>query len=181
MPSLNKRQIALILIFIIAAIVAVAALITFKNKPTTTPPKFTADLKKGIYKCPTNISFCQNGKNIIKGTNYEGFGGEVATGSAILASFDGLATGTTITLPDQFKDEKLNVIYLDNKENNIRATYYFKGESINFNNIPVKMGTNFGKTGDKMLYFNTFLLFSITKGDIQKGEKVMLSPKDFID
>lgn len=177
MPFLqNRRQIFVGLILIALATVAAAAFITFK-KPTLQPQKqLTVDLKKGIYKCPATKKFCENGKNIFKDASYAGFGEEVATGSAVLASFDGLATGLTITLSAQFNNEKINVIYLDNEQEKIRATYYFKGEPLNFNNIAVKEGTSIGKVEGKMDYYNTFLLFVITKQDIQ----IEVSPQNFI-
>lgn len=181
MPFLqNKRQIIVGLILLILAIVALAAFITFKKTSIQPQKLLTVDLKKGIYKCPATKKFCETGKNIFIGDSYAGFGGEAATGSAVLASFDGLATGLTITLPTQFKSEKLNVIYLDNKEHNLTATYYFKGESLNFNNIAVKEGMNIGKIGGKMDYYNTFLLFTITNGTALDGDEIRVTAKDFI-
>ncbi len=186
MPILEtRRQKIIALIIILVAIPIVLSFLKLtKNKPTTTtqisqPPKLTSDLKKGIYKCPSIKQFCQTGRDIIKDNSYAGFG-NFATGSAVLAAFDGVATGLTITLPSQFKSEKLNVIYLDNKENNIRAVYYFKGNPINFNNMMVKEGADLGVIGDKMQYFDTSLLFTIIKGDVQKGEKIRLTAKDFL-
>ncbi len=177
MPFLqNKRQIIIGLILIVVSILALAAFLTFKKPSPQVEKPLTVDLKKGIYRCPAAKLFCEGGKNIFKDASFVGFGGTVATGSAVLASFDGLATGQTLTLPAQFNNEKLNVIYLDNQENNLKATYYFKGESLNFNNIAVKEDTSLGKIEGKMDYYNTFLIFTITKDNIQ----IDLSPQNFI-
>ena len=72
------------------------------------------------------------------------------------------------------------MIYLDNKQNNIRATYYFKGEPINFNEMDIKEGATLGIIQDRMQYYGTALLFTIIKGDPQKDEKTRLTAKDFI-
>lgn len=180
----NRRNLAVAVIivitlpFILGFLISKYGLLIKQQTAPTTPP--LPDLTKGIYKCPATKQFCEEGKDIIKDKTYAGFGGEVATGSAVLAAFDGIATGLTITLPPQFKSEKLNVIYLDNGENNIRATYYFKGQPINFNEVETKEGATLGIIEDRMQYYDTALLFTIIKGDPQKDEKIRLNPKDFI-
>lgn len=172
---------ALVIVVVVALPILLAIFLTKINRPTPkTPTKLSSDLKKGIYKCPSVKEFCLEGRDIIKDKTYVGFGGDVASGSAILASFDGKVTGFSMTLPPQFQSEKLNVIYLDNQENNIRATYYFKGAPINFNEIDTKEGATLGIIKDRMQYYDTFLLFTIVKGDPQKDEKIRLTSKDFI-
>lgn len=184
MPFLtNRRNLAVAAVIVITLPFVLGFLISKygpgkQQTAQTIPP--LSELTKGIYKCPSVKEFCEGGRDIIKDKTYAGFGGDVATGSAVLAAFDGKVTGLTITLPPQFNSEKLNVIYLDNKENNIRATYYFKGEPINFNELDAKMGANLGIVGGKILYYDASLLFIITKGDVQTGEKIRVSAKDFI-
>lgn len=183
MPFFQNRRriiIALVVIVIVLPILLAIFLTKMKYPTQTTPTKLSSDLKKGIYKCPSVKEFCLEGRDIIKDKTYVGFGGNLATGSAILASFDGKVTGLTITLPPQFNSEKLNVIYLDNTENNIRATYYFKGQPINFNGVETKEGATLGIIEDRMQYYDTALLFTIIKGDPQKDEKTRLTAKDFI-
>lgn len=184
MPFLKtRRQIIIALVTLTVLITAIALFLTIKNKPfiPSQPAKISSDLKKGLYKCPSTKDFCKNGKDIIKDKTYAGFGADVATGSAVLASFDGIATGLTITLPKEFKSEKLNLIYLDSKQNNTRATYYFKGSPINFNEKSVKEGQVLGKVEERMNFYNTFLLFTIIKGDPSKGEKIRLTSQNFIN
>lgn len=179
----NRRKIIIASIVLVAILALLFTILAIKNSPQNQPvqtEKISSDLQKGIYKCPVSRQFCNSGKDILRDKTYAGFGIDLATGSAVLASFDGSITGLTITLPPQFKSEKLNIIYLDNKENNIRATYYFKGEPLNYNQLPVKEGAILGKIEAKMQYFNTFLLFSITKGEIEKGEKIKLTTDNFI-
>lgn len=178
----NRRRLIIALVVIVVILpILLAILLTKGNRPTSkTPAKLSSDLKKGIYKCPSVKEFCLEGRDIIKDKTYAGFGENLATGSAILASFDGKVTGLTITLPPQFQSEKLNVIYLDNTENNIRATYYFKGAPINFNEVDTKEGATLGIIEDKMQYYDTFLLFTIIRGDPQKDERIRLTAKDFI-
>lgn len=192
MPFLQNRRNLIIVAVVVIILPIVVGLSLSKHGPgkqtaQITPP--LPDLTKGIYKCPSSKEFCEGGKDIIKDKTYAGFGGDVATGSAVLAAFDGKVTGLTITLPPQFNSEKLNIIYLDNKqslgsndpkEENIRATYYFKGEEINFNELDAKIGANLGTVGGRMLYYDTSLLFTITKGDLQTGEKIRLTAKDFL-
>lgn len=178
----DRRRIIMVLVIVVVILPILLAILPMKiSRPTPkTPPKLSSDLKKGIYKCPSVKEFCLEGGDIIKDKTYAGFGEDLATGSAILASFDGKVTGLTITLPPQFNNEKLNVIYLDNTENNVRATYYFKGAPINFNEVETKEGATLGIIEDRMQYYDTALLFTIIKGDPQKDEKIRLTAKDFI-
>lgn len=179
----NRRKIIITSIVLVAILALLFTILAIKKRPQDQPvqtEKISSDLQRGIYKCPALQQFCKSGKDILKDKTYAGFGLDIATGSAVLASFDGSITGSIITLPTQFKNEQLNVIYLDNREHNIRATYYFKGEPLNYNQLPVKEGAILGKIEDKMQYFDTFLLFSITKGEIEKGEKIKLTTDNFI-
>lgn len=142
-----------------------------KNKPA---PLTDKSIK---YQCPSVKAFCEKGKDLIKNGAYLGFAGDLASKSAILATFDGKITSSITILPDNLKKEKLITIYLDNIEKNLRAIYYFKGDGTGLKTV--KKGDQIGRSLYKINAYETYLIFQIIKGDPVKGEKIKLSAKDF--
>lgn len=172
---LNKRVVLLL------ALVALTIIIALKKddlqKLFTQQSSPTSDNKITSYYCPTIGSFCTSGQDLIQDKAYLGFKGDIASQSAILASFDGELTAATTLLTQGPEPEELVTLYLDNKENKVRAIYYFKGDS----SAPkhVYKGEVIGTSLSQIRAFNTSLIFQVIKGDLTSGEKVKLSSKDF--
>ncbi len=173
MPYLTSNKRVLIGLFILL-IVAIPLLASKYTNISTLPPLISKATK---YQCPADKSFCEKGKDLIKDGTYLGLSGDLASKSAIIATFDGTITSSTTILPDNLKSEKLNTIYLDNTDKNLRAIYYFKGDS-SASKI-VRKGDQIGTVLNKIEAFNTSLIFQIIKGDPFKGEKLHLSSSDF--
>jgi len=144
-----------------------------KNEPKSAP--FS---KVELYKCPSTSDFCQNGKDIEKDGRYLGFGATLKAPTDIFASFNGTLTSFTTILPPNLSKEKLNTVYVDNPEKNLRAIYYFIGESSKSGTV-VKAGDKIGKIKGKISAYNVSLLFQIIKGDLVKGQLSRLTNKDF--
>lgn len=101
----------------------------------------------------------------MKDGKYIGFGGKLASASAIFAAFDGVLSSTTSSFPKE-KDGKIVqrtfiIAYLDNPELNLRAEYYFRG-SLDKNG-KVKKGEQIATSnGNKItIYDNSSLIFSL--------------------
>lgn len=136
-------------------------------------------LQAGPYKCPSISEFCQLGKQINKDGLIVGFGATIASGSPVLATFDGHVQSLETTLPKSLGGEKLTVVYLDNAQKYLRTIYYFKGTASK-NNVNVKEGEEIGKTGEDMNYYDGItLMIQIIKNDPQTGEKLKLTTQDF--
>lgn len=183
MPDLSSRKRFILIILLI--IIITVPLIVFKyndlvkfiskNGLSSLPPSaLTGNVNYG---CPSVKSFCESGKDLSLQEEYLGFGNNLASGSAILASFDGNLTSTTTILPPSLKSESLITLYLDNPENDLRAVYFFKGESSA--SRKVTRGEKIGRSLTKIQAFDTSLVFQIIKGDKIKGERLHLTAKDF--
>lgn len=135
-------------------------------------------IKVNKISCPAIATFCLKGQDIAKGETYMGFGSKIATNSAILATFDGEITTISLTLPPQFQNEKIETIYLDNKQLGLRAIYQFKGQSSSLQKV--KKGQKIAAVGEPISYYdNVSLVFALVKGDFISGEKVKLTVQDF--
>lgn len=146
-------------------------------KEVTSQPNISTVLD-GQLPCPSIKEFCLNGQDVIKNGAYAGLGAKVASASAIYAVFDGDMTVVSSIYPPQLNREKIAAIYLDNKEKNLRAAYFFKGDAPVAKKV--KAGEIIGKTGGELVsYNNVSLLFQLIKGDPVKGERLQLSPQDF--
>lgn len=115
--------------------------------------------------CPSLKEFCQKGEGVMKDGKYIGFGGKLASASAIFAAFDGVLSSTTNSFPKE-KDGKIVqrtfiIAYLDNPDLNLRAEYYFRG-SLDKNGT-VKKGEQIATSnGNKItIYDNSSLIFSL--------------------
>lgn len=182
MPYLffNKRFVILFLILIIAIPLLAFKyndLVKFISKKNDTPSSTTNLTLNVPLECPSVKDFCENGKDLITKENYLGFANNLASGSAILASFDGDLTSATTTLSPSQKNEKLITLYLDNPARNLRAVYFFKGEASS--SKKVTKGEKIGRSLSKIQAFNASLIFQLIKGDPITGEKLHLTPKDF--
>jgi len=135
-------------------------------------------LQQGPFKCPATSSFCQTGKEILKDGKYVGFGAKIATGSAVIAAFDGQISSISSTLP-QLNNEKIITVYLDNNERGLRAVYYYQGiqppEAKS-----VKAGEVIDNMGDIMELYNASLVFTLFKNDFYAEEGEKLSSADFV-
>ncbi len=132
-------------------------------------------LQQGPFTCPSTPDFCKSGADINQNGKYIGFGAKIATGSAIYASFDGDLTGLSSTLPNK---EKMIVLYIDNKDRGLRASYFFQGDKTPEPKV-VKAGNQIGTTGSVSSLYNASLVFSITKNDPVNGDKIKLKLTDF--
>mgnify|MGYP003393080793 CR=1 FL=1 len=135
---------------------------------TSTPTK---------YLCPSEKVFCESGSDIVSNGQYIGFGADLASGSAVLASFDGKLTPTKTTIPSGSTKENLVVLYLDSKDSGKRAVYIFKGDSSI--EREVHMSEAIGKVREKMNFFNTSLIFQVLP-DINSSSIIKITPKDFV-
>lgn len=179
MPDLKNRNLIVIIILAIAIVLAAAYFSNFLNlrnifqqinpAPSTQPA--------ALYLCPTAEVFCKEGKTITQNGTYLGFGGSVATGSAVLASFDGQLTPSFTTLPPDQKNEKLVTLSIDSKDKSFRAVYYYKGDWSA--QREVKRGEVIGRILDKIQAYDTSLIFQIIKGSPAKWETVRLNSADF--
>lgn len=168
----NKPVVIIILIVIILPII-----LTLTGTVNLRP--FIAKLKNITqgptkYFCPTEKVFCENGSDIIKDGQYLGFGAEVASGSAVLASFDGKLTPTRTTL----NQENLVILYLDSKDSSKRAIYIFKGDSSVERDV--RKSETIGKIRGKTDSFNTSLIFQVLPEKNSSSQIIKLTPKDFV-
>jgi len=179
----NKKLIILFLLIVLAAFLY----FRFGNlikKPLTSgkpvqieTPKLSpkaASLQQGPFKCPSSADFCATGSDINQG-KYIGFGAKIASGSAIFASIDGDLTNLTSTLTN---GEKMTVLYIDNKDRGLRASYFFQG-NLSLDPKKVKSGDQIATVGGVLNSYNASLVFSITKNDPINGDKIKLTTRDF--
>lgn len=142
--------------------------------PTLTPVPIA--LQTGPFRCPSQQDFCLIGKDVIKEGVYVGWGAAVPINYPVIAAFDGDVSSAVVTLPNK---EEFTTLYLDNKERQLRATYYFKGEPPE--NERVSEGKYLGSVGEPIAFYdNMSLIFSLTKGDFVRGERVKLTLNDFM-
>lgn len=176
----KKILIVILLVFIIPIILAYYSgnLKNLFTKGGKTEPKSPPSSKIELYQCPSAKDFCQNGKDIEKDGRYLGFGADLKTPTDIFASLNGTLTSFTTILPTKLNKEKLNTVYIDNPEKNIRAIYYFIGESSK-SGTQVKAGDKIGTIKGKISAYNVSLLFQIIKGDLTKGQLSKLTSTDF--
>src|SRR3989344_3843969 len=160
----NRKKI----LFIVLGIIVLASIIGFflsklikpqipVNKVTSTPRPiavYSLAGQKGPWSCPSIKEFCTSGKQVTQNEAYIGFGTNIASGSAIYASFDGTINGSTAYPPKNIKGEKTNIIYLDNKQKGIRMVYRFGGDPISIIEKSVKAGDYIGKTGPSIENYN---------------------------
>lgn len=147
------------------------------------------DKQKGPFACPSVQSFCQSGKDVFTGSTYTGFGGKLPSGSPIYAAFDGYFEATSAAIATSVSDGKSQDItlgILTDKENLLRAHYYFTGPIPKNKNLNVKAGEIIGYNGQTAmpLYQNSSLVFVLTRNDqiMEKrlgGERVRLTNQDF--
>lgn len=177
MPTLNKRN---ILIFLAIVLIIALPLIAYKYNAILgllglgAKPVAVVSTKMA---CPSSPIFCAKGVNVFFDNKYYGFGGTLTPGDPVYAAFDGNVTTVNTIMPPALDSEKLNTIYLDNKEKGVRAVYYFKGQT--FVAPKVKKGDLMGTTQEKMNSFNTWLVFQVINGDPITGSKPILTSKDF--
>src|SRR3989344_3474021 len=125
LPVNNRTLVIIATILIISLPILATRSEDIKNLLNRDQVEKAAETKYG---CPSIDSFCKNGKDIIRDGAYIGFGANLASGSAILASFDGKLTSAITTLTEA-KNEKVVTYYLDNLKDNSRVIYMFKGDS----------------------------------------------------
>lgn len=190
MDYIKKHKKIFIIIFLVFIIPIVLAyyygnLKNLFNLGGKNEPKSAPSSKIELYKCPSTPDFCQNGKDIEKDGRYLGFGAILKTPTDIFASFNGTITSFTTILPPKLNEqsssankEKLNTVYIDAPSKNLRAIYYFIGESSK-SGTQVKTGDKIGKIKGKISAYNVSLLFQIIKGDLVKGQLSKLTNKDF--
>lgn len=130
------------------------------------------------FRCPSIQEFCDKSSSVMRGSTYVGFGGNIAGGSPIYASFDGTMTAVETTFPPEFGSEKIVAVYLDNKERKIRGVYYFKGHVPSL--TKVKAGETIGQVGEPIAFYSdASLVFRLIEGDPVKGTPVNLTPQNF--
>ena len=133
--------------------------------------------------CPSLKEFCQKGEGVIKDGKYIGFGGKLASGSAIFAAFDGALSSTTNTFQKeengQTVEKRFVTAYLDNSELGLRGIYYFRGS------IPksgkVAKGEQIGISNGKVItiYDNKSLIFSLIAGYPKTNNPIILNKENF--
>lgn len=138
----------------------------------------SADGQQGPFNCPSQESFCQNGKDVLRGGKYIGLGGQIATGSAIIASFDGDLSVVTNTLSEEFHKEQFLTVYLDDKDRGLRGIYYYKGQAPKLGRI--KAGDMIATVqGPIYFYDNNSLIFALVKNDFISNKPSPVTSKDF--
>lgn len=191
----NKLKLALIAALVIATPLILSLIISRfglfgLKRPLPPPPSGQANIplpradvkslagQQGPFNCPSIISFCQNGKDILRGGKYVGFGGQIATGSAIIASFDGDLSVVTNTLSEEFHKEQFLTVYLDDKDRGLRGIYYYKGQAPSLDSV--KAGQQIGIVqGPIYFYDNNSLIFALVKNDFVANKPSPLTTKDF--
>ncbi len=180
----KKLLLYFILIFSISALIIGGAYF-YKNKKAQNIPQS----KQAEYACPSVKEFCQTGGDVYLSGTYIGFGGKIATGSAIKAAFDGEITASKITPPNPSrasKTQEIVYVFLANPDKALRAAYYFSGDVPERRNV--KKGEVFATSSAQpiLLYSNNSLVFILTKNDPDMkysprlgGERVQLKPVDF--
>lgn len=177
MPNLKNKKLVILLILVTAILITAAYFSNFLNVRNIFLKTNLNQSAEVSYLCPTETNFCKSGKDISSNNTYLGLGGEVASGSAVLASFDGYLTPSFTILSPDLKNEKLVTLSLDNADKTIRAIYFFKGDWSP--QREVKKGEIIGKILDRIEAFNTSLIFQIIKGSPTKPETVKLNSTDF--
>lgn len=128
--------------------------------------------------CPTTDSFCSQSTPVANAEfNIQGIGQTLPAGSPILAAFDGDILAVYSVLPEQYKNDRIATIYLDNKEKQLRAVYYYKGDLPTIKKA--KAGDTIAKTGTTMQLFNTSLIFELIQGDPLTGSPVVITQETF--
>lgn len=176
MDFLRKRENLLVIGLLVVTLPPIIALVITYGTSTKkeSPPQSSS--QKG-YLCPTTKEFCQNGTDVTK-NSYLGFGINATANHPIYAVFDGEVTVSQTILPKDLGGETLQTIYIDNKQDNLRAVYLYIGQSFAPNSV--QKGVIIGKMEKEIKSYNTWLIFQLIKGDPLKGEKVKLSSKDFM-
>ena len=189
----SKKIVILILAGAVAPIVLSLLITKFgpiwqKLKPSNGPQEVkivlpkgdskSASLQNGPFKCPSTADFCQKGQDFFQNGTYIGWAGRIPKGSPITASFDGKLSSTATTLPPEFNNEEITIVYLDNTDRGLRAIYYFKGKPPKQKEI--KEGEDIGGIDEPMAFYDGYsLIYSIIKDYPQNREKATLGPKDF--
>lgn len=133
--------------------------------------------------CPSVPEFCQAENGIVKDGNYIGFGSKLASGSAILAAFDGILSSTASTFQKeengQTVEKQFVTAYLDNSEFELRAIYYFRG-SIPKSGKTAK-GEQIGISNGKVItiYDNKSFIFSLIVGYPKTNTPTILNKENF--
>lgn len=182
---MSKKKIALLALLILVPIGLALAMTYFRMKtPTPQTPEQIKDEFTYLLYCPTISKYCEEGK-ITTASNgvLLGFGGTVPAGSVVKAAINGKMSVSAVTIAG----EQIRVIYLDNKEGELRAIYTYKGTAINPTELTggdpegyIKVGTEIGKIEGNITSYNTSLLFSLIKGNPQSGEQLLLDSQSFI-
>ena len=133
--------------------------------------------------CPSLKEFCQKGEGVVKDGKYIGFGGKLASASAIFAAFDGILSSTTSTFPkeknNQTTQKKFITAYLDNAELGLRGIYYFRGSIPKSGNV-IK-GEQVAITNGKTIsiYDNNSLIFSVIRDYPATNNPAILNKENF--
>lgn len=143
-----------------------------------TPSPVASDLQKGPYSCPSISSFCQTAKDINQNGDYFGFGADLPENTPIFAAFDGQVNYITSTTSKEMGEEKMNIIYLDNKEKALRAVYYTKGDVSNVTSVKAKEGL--GRVGKPINLYQTSFVFQLIKNYTSTPENIHLNSADFL-
>jgi nitrate reductase NapE component len=123
--------------------------------------------------CPSLKEFCQKGQSVIKDGNYIGFGGKLASASAIFAAFDG---DLTVAKTDQ---EKFKILYLDSPNQKARAIYFLRGQIIK--KVKVSKGEQIAIANGKTIsiYDDNSLIFSVIIGYPNTNTPIILNKENF--
>lgn len=190
-PHFPSKKHLIYAVFIVVITIAIGLLIYLlriqpsikiseKNSVKTT----SEPVSKTLYHCPAADSFCKNAKSVIidhpTGKIYFGLGGEVASGSSIIAAFDGTLIGIKVPKSSTNPESYMTAI-LYSKELGLQAEYYFKGTIVD--KEKVKKGeviaTASGEISPSL--YNKSLIFQLMKLNQDKGgNMVQLSASDFI-
>lgn len=149
----------------------------------TKAPDKDPNLQKGPFKCPSEATFCAQGKDIFKGSEYMGFGVPLPSGSPIFASFDGtISSIISETQPGATPSGQINqgvvTLFLDNSERGLRAIYYYQANSAPKDG-EVKEGAIIDHVGPNIPFYEVPLIFSLIKNDPTVNEKTRLTRQDF--
>lgn len=137
--------------------------------------KYNQDLQKGPFTCPLASSFC-------KSADYKenSFSANVAGGSAVFASFSGLAEGLLSFHPNDNKtQEEYYMIILSNKERGLMAYYSLKGKAVG--KKEVKEGEQIATSSGVPIKFkdNKSFVFELVKFSEKGSIQSPLSKGDF--
>lgn len=137
--------------------------------------RYDQNLQKGPFTCPLILSYCQS-------ANYKDntFSTNVAGGSAVFASFSGLAEGLLSFHPNTDKtQEEYYMIVLTNKQRGLMAYYSLKGKAVG--KKEVKEGEQIATSSGVPIKFkdNKSFVFELVKFSEKGSIQSPLSKGDF--